>query len=130
MALLLGTTNGSKTGSMSEKDPNGKSDKEPGSKLDAGKAPVMQGAIRYFPRALEVVARISEKGAKKYSWKGWESVPDGINRYADARGRHELAIGRGEVSDDSPGGTGELHLGQVAWNAMAELELYLRSLEK
>jgi hypothetical protein len=113
-----------------ESDPNGKSDKEPGSKLDAGKAPVMRGVIRYFPRALEVIARISEKGAKKYSWKGWESVPGGQERYADARGRHELAIGRGEVYDTSPGGTGELHLGQVSWNALAELELYLRDTNK
>lgn len=112
-----------------EVDPTGVAPNTPGAKLDAGKAPVMQGVIRYFPRALEIVARISEKGAKKYTWKGWESVPDGQDRYANARGRHELALGRGEIMDDSPGGTGELHLGQVAWNALAELELYLRSLE-
>lgn len=113
-----------------ETDPNGKAANEKGSKLDTGKPPVMQGCIRYFPRALEVIAKISLKGAKKYTWKGWESVEDGQNRYADARGRHELAIGRGEVYDDQPGGTDELHLGQVAWNALAELELFLRDNEK
>lgn len=112
-----------------EEDPNGLKAQVPGAKMDAGKVPVMRGAIRYFPRALSVVAAISDKGARKYSWKGWESVPDGEVRYADARGRHELAIGRGELIDDSPGGTGELHLGQVAWNALAELELFLRRTE-
>ena len=113
-----------------EQDPHGLSPNQPGAKLDNGKAPVMQGAVRYFPRALEHVARVSAVGARKYAWKGWESVPDGENRYADARGRHELALGRGEVLDDKPGGTGELHLAQVAWNALAELELYLRRIEK
>ena len=111
---------------LKEYDPNGKQAKEPGSKLDSGKIPVMQGAIHYFPRALEVIARISMKGAEKYAWKGWETVPDGENRYANARGRHELAIGRGEIYDDKDGGIGELHLGQVAWNSLAELELFLR----
>lgn len=114
---------------MSEIDPNGKKPHEPGAKLDTGKAPVMRGVLRYFPRALEHVAAVSAKGAAKYAWKGWETVPDGVDRYADARGRHELAIGRGEVYDDSPGGTGELHLAQVAWNALAELELFLREQE-
>lgn len=113
-----------------ETDPNGMAANEKGAKLDTGKPPVMRGAIRYFPRALRVIAQISAKGAKKYTWKGWESVPDGEQRYADARGRHELAIGEGKVWDDEPGGTGELHLGQVAWNACAELELFLRNNEK
>jgi hypothetical protein len=74
-----------------EKDPNGIPASTPGAKLDTGKAPVMRGCIRYFPRALAVVAKISQKGARKYSWKGWEQVPDGENRYADARGRHAPA---------------------------------------
>lgn len=112
-----------------EADPSGRAAHLPGSKLDAGKAPVMRGVIRYFPRALAAVAYVSECGARKYAWNGWETVPDGQDRYADARGRHELALGRGEWSDDGPNGTGQPHLAQVAWNALAELELRLRQRE-
>src|SRR5512135_1417397 len=35
-----------------EADPTGRQPHEPGAKLDAGKAPVLRGAIAYFPRAL------------------------------------------------------------------------------
>lgn len=107
---------------MPEFDPNGKSSKEPGSKLDAGKSPVYQGCFQYFPLALEAVARVSEKGAKKYSWKGWETVPDGINRYSNALGRH-ISKETFEYLDPD---TEEPHAAQIAWNALARLELILR----
>jgi hypothetical protein len=109
-----------------ETDPNGKSNKEPGAKLDAGKSPVFRGLIDYFPRACARVAIVSDKGARKYSWKGWETVPDGILRYSDALVRHLLAEGRGELIDND---TGCLHAEQVAWNALARLELILREQE-
>lgn len=115
---------------MTEKDPNGVASGTPGAKLDAGKSPVMQGALQYFPRAIRAVADLSAKGAAKYSWKGWENVPDGINRYGDAMARHILDEGEGRMFDDSPGGTGELHATSVAWNALARLELILREQEK
>lgn len=107
----------------SEFDPNGKSPKEPGAKLDAGKSPVVQGCLAYFPRALKAVADVSAFGASKYAWKGWESVPDGVNRYANALGRHitDEAI-EGPITKDS----GLLHKAHIAWNALAALELYLR----
>jgi hypothetical protein len=109
--------------SLQESDPLGKTAKEPGSKLDAGKAPVLRGAIQYFPRAIRYLAEISEIGAKKYSWKGWEKVPDGINRYGDAMLRHLLDEEiKGPIDED----TKCLHAAQVAWNAMARLELILR----
>lgn len=109
-----------------EKDPNGLNSKEPGSKLDAGKPPVMQGMLQYFPRAINAVAEVSAVGAKKYSWKGWESVQDGINRYGDALARHLLASTiEGPYDKD----TGLLHDTQVAWNALARLELILREKE-
>jgi hypothetical protein len=108
---------------MTEKDPHGKNAKEPGSKLDEGKAPVLQGLLQYFPRALEEVSLVSLKGARKYTWKGWETVPDGIARYGDALGRHLLAEAiEGEFDSD----TGLLHASQSAWNALARLELILR----
>lgn len=108
---------------MAEYDPNGKSAHSPGAKMDAGKAPIMRGVLQYFPRALEHVANVSAKGAAKYAWRGWESVPDGHARYSDALARHLLAEAtQGPVDSD----TGELHAAQVAWNALARLELYLR----
>lgn len=114
-----------------EKDPYGKSAKEPGSKLDAGKAPIWQGLLAYFPRALTKVSEVSAYGANKYAWKGWQSVPDGQNRYANALGRHLVkeAI-EGPWDQDiknDPNFPGEvLHAAQVAWNALARLELMLQ----
>jgi len=107
-----------------EKDPNGVDAKVPGAKLDAGKAPVGRGVLHYFPRALTAVACLSGAGAKKYSWKGWENVPDGVNRYTDALARHELGIEGdfGRRDRDS----GALEATAVAWNALARLELVLR----
>ena len=110
-----------------EGDPNGMSAHTLGAKLDAGKAPVMQGVIQYFPRALKAVSMVSLAGSKKYAWKGWEKVPDGINRYGDALARHLLAeIIEGNIDKD----TGELHATEVAWNSLARLELILRDAEQ
>jgi hypothetical protein len=109
-------------GSMNEQDPNGKNSKEPGSKLDAGKSPVFQGLLDYFPRACLAVADVSAAGARKYSWKGWESVPDGVQRYSDALGRHLV----NERIDGPFDPDGFLHAAQVAWNALAVLELKLK----
>lgn len=108
---------------MEEVDPNGIPAGTPGAKLDAQKAPVLAGVLQYFPRALIEVARCSEAGAKKYSWKGWESVPDGITRYGNALGRHMLYE---EIEGEFDRDTGLLHATQVAWNALARLELILR----
>jgi hypothetical protein len=107
-----------------ETDPYGKQQKEPGAKTDAGKPAVTRGCLHYFPLALTAVADLSTRGATKYSWRGWESVPDGINRYADALGRHELAI-EGDYTRRDPD-SGVLEATAVAWNALARLELILR----
>ncbi len=109
---------------MAERDPNGTPPNQPGAKLDAGKAPVMRGAVQYFPRALEAVAGVSLFGATKYTWNGWESVPDGVNRYSDAMGRHLTGEAVDGPTDPE---TGLLHAAQVAWNALARLELMLRT---
>ena len=109
---------------MVESDPNGIPSGTPGAKLDAGKVAVTRGCLHYFPRALRACAELSQIGAKKYSWKGWESVPDGINRYSDALGRHELAIEGDFTRRDLD--TGVLEATAVAWNALARLELILR----
>lgn len=110
-----------------EVDPNGKNPHEPGAKLDDGKAPVYRGVIAYFPRAIKEVAKVSAFGASKYTWNGWETVPDGISRYSDANGRHiaDEAI-EGPYTLDSK----LLHKAHAAWNALAALELTLREMEK
>lgn len=108
-----------------EVDPNGKGTHELGAKLDFGKPPVFRGALSYFPRSIAAIARVSAVGARKYAWKGWESVDDGFNRYSDALARHILAESREDVDQD----TGCLHAEQVAWNACARLELLLKERE-
>jgi hypothetical protein len=111
--------------SRSEKDPNGIPQNQAGAKMDAGKSPVYQGALDYFPLAIQAVSDVSFVGAKKYSWKGWEKVPDGVNRYMNALARHILA-----ESIDGPidADTKLLHKAQIAWNSLAALELYLRGI--
>lgn len=107
-----------------ERDPNGMPAKSAGAKLDAGKAPIMRGVLQYFPRALEKVSDVSAFGAEKYVWGGWESVPDGVTRYSDAMARHII----GEAIDGPiDPATGLMHAAQVAWNALARLELMLRA---
>lgn len=110
----------------SESDPTGLSASVPGAKLDNGKVDVLRGAIQYFPKALAAVAHVSELGARKYSWMGWKSVPDGIRRYGAALARH-LVYEHG-ARDTGAGGLGPdvLHAAQVAWNALARLELIIK----
>lgn len=105
-----------------ERDPTGRKPGDPGAKLDAGK-PRISLIINGFPRALWAIAEVATYGARKYSDGGWQSVPNGQERYFDAGLRHMLKQAMGEEKDlDS----GLLHLQQKAWNALAELELYLR----
>lgn len=110
-----------------EKDPNGTDLKAGGAKADSGKPPIYQGAVGYFPRALRALAHVSLVGSRKYSWRGWETVPDGFNRYSDALVRHLVAERcDGELDSD----TGCYHAALVAWNACARLELMLREKEE
>ena len=106
-----------------EVDPSGRNPHELGAKLDAGKAPVRRGLLEYFPRACIAVANVSQHGASKYAWKGWETVPDGVDRYGDAALRHVCyAAIEGPLDEHSE----QLHAAHEAWNALARLELLLR----
>jgi len=105
-----------------EVDPRGLNASEPGAKLDAGKPKCAQ-ILGMFARALWAVSEVGTMGAKKYSMGGWEKVADGKNRYADAGMRHFLLEAMGEEVDPD---FEFLHLSHKAWNALAELELYLR----
>jgi hypothetical protein len=113
---------------MSEKDPNGIGQHEPGAKLDSGK-PRVWLCMAGFSRALMAVADVTTKGAAKYTPNGWISVPDGKERYMEGFARHALALGRGDVYDNGPGGTGCMHKAQMIWNLLASLELELREAE-
>jgi hypothetical protein len=94
-------------------------------KFDGGKAPVYQGFLNRFPRAILSVAFVSEYGFRKYgSYDGWEKVPDGLNRYTDAKNRHALLQSIEGAYDE--GDSGLAHAAQEAWGAMARLEMLLR----
>ena len=101
--------------------------KLPGAKDDSGKPSLVRGALHCFPKALFAVGALSQAGAEKYSWGGWEKVPDGVNRYTEALGRH-LAAEADEVFDPEWAARGKKirHATAVAWNALARLELMLR----
>lgn len=108
---------------VTESDPTGRGAHTDGAKLDSGKSPILRGALGYFPRALLAVSDVSAFGAAKYLWKGWESVPDGVNRYGDALVRHLAYESTGEHYD---GDSKLLHASHAAWNALARLELILK----
>jgi hypothetical protein len=101
-----------------EQDPTGRSPKDLGAKLDAGK--VRLGLVLGdFSRALIEVGRVGTFGAEKYTDGGWIDVPDGSERYTDALYRHLLAEGTGEIVDTD---SKLHHAAHVAWNALARLE--------
>ena len=105
---------------FTEHDPNGVQAHDPGAKLDGGK--VIAELLLDFSHALLAVAEVATFGAKKYSRGGWQHVENGETRYTGALLRHLL--NRDEIDADS----GLLHDAQVAWNALARLELKLRRL--
>lgn len=107
---------------MSDEDPNGLSQDQPGAKLDSGKSRpglVLGG----FSQALMKVSDVGTFGASKYSDNGWMQVVNGRGRYTDALYRHLMAEAGGEVHDSES----EIeHAAHAAWNALARLELMLR----
>lgn len=107
---------------MNETDPTGKDAHEPGAKLDAGK-PRMGLVLLGFHRALKEVCKVGTLGAAKYSDFGWMSVPLGVDRYTDAMLRHLFE----ECVTENDKDLDVLHASQVAWNALARLELIIRS---
>ena len=96
---------------------------EPGAKLDQGKP--MAGLLLDFGLALLEMSKVATYGANKYSRGGWQHVDDGINRYTDAMMRHILEVSQlGDVNEEDGGVDRDA---QIAWNALARLELKLRS---
>jgi len=105
----------------SEIDPNGLNQHEPGAKLDSGKNRLGL-VLLAFANALQEVGVVGTFGANKYTDNGWLSVSDGERRYTDAMLRHLLQEKtEGKIDKE----TGLLHSAQVAWNALARLQLQL-----
>lgn len=106
-----------------ETDPTGRAAHEAGAKLDYGKNRLGL-VVGGFSRALQAVGEVGTYGANKYTDNGWIEVPDGVNRYTDAMYRHLMKEASGEQRDKD---TELLHAAHAAWNALARLDLMLRS---
>ena len=97
------------------------------------KEPVCRGAVTMFPRALREVSKVSAYGRVKHKspWNEkarYLDVPDAYDIYSDAMLRHiveEAIEGAVNPRDDNL-----LHAAQVAWNALARLEWWLRDIEE
>lgn len=107
-----------------EIDPTGRDQHAPGAKMDDGK--VKAGILEDFSLALWEVARVGSNGSVKYTRRGWETVPNGIERYNDAKWRHLLKGVREPLDPE----WNILHLAHEAWNCLAKLELMLREIPK
>lgn len=104
-----------------EADPTGRDQHAPGAKVDAGKAEYDM-VLFSFPDALAKVDAVGKFGAAKYTKGGFLEVPDGQRRYLNAEVRHIIKRLRGEEIDPD---SQEMHLAHQAWNALAQLQLYI-----
>lgn len=110
--------------------PGGPSQHEPGAKLDAGKPDA--SLLLFFADALEQVALVGTMGQEKYTRGGWLHVENGIDRYTAALLRHLMKETSDGAHDTDPWYETEegkkwagriRHDAQVAWNALARLQL-------
>ena len=89
------------------------------------KPPISIGLFAYFPDALREVAVVSAFGSQKHAvpleMRGFAKLHPSI--FADARARHELAIYKDGDVNAADGNC--YHLAQIAWNALAELQIKL-----
>jgi hypothetical protein len=84
--------------------------------------PVASGVVKYFPDALRVVAHTSKVGNDQHNpGKPMHWAKEKSSDEADALLRHLSDHLAGETRDDD----GLLHLGKVAWRALALLQRFL-----
>lgn len=82
--------------------------------------PIYSGVVKYFPLALQAVARVSKAGNDQHNpgkalfWDRTKSMDQ-----LDALMRHLTDYGSGEKIDED----GQPHLAKVAWRALAQLQL-------
>lgn len=84
--------------------------------------PVYSGFIKYFPKAIAEVSRVSLQGQKQH--KNGELVWDRNKspNELDSLARHLLNAGKKDVD-------GERHSAKLAWRALANLEKEIESHE-
>ncbi len=93
-------------------------------KADAGKLQwtlVMNGcakALLGVVKVMTIAITPKEAGGRGYAKNSWKIVPEAQERYQDALYRHLAKIAAGEVYDNGPDGTGQLHWDCVATNAL------------
>lgn len=83
--------------------------------------PVYTGVLKYFPDALKEVSKISNAGNSQHHPDKplhWDKSKSTDNE--DALVRHLIDHSKNPIDDD-----GMLHLGKVAWRALAALQIYL-----
>lgn len=95
-----------------------------GVKYNNGKLPLDKVLFTQFPKAIQAVAECSLYGHSKYKeydkdMLNFKRVEGGSQTYADAVLRH--SINKGEKDPES----GLPHIYHKAWNALAELELWI-----
>lgn len=88
------------------------------------KAPVYSGVLKYFPLALEELARVSKVCNDQHNpgeplhWAREKSTDQ-----LDAAARHLLDYARGDWYDTD----GQRHLAKAAWRLLAQLQLDLEA---
>lgn len=87
----------------------------------------LRDVYQEFPLAMTEIARVTAYGATKHAPRGWRTFePEyGMNYHRSKIGRHLLALETNGPINRSDGDL--LHAAQVAWNALAYLDHYLRS---
>jgi hypothetical protein len=88
---------------------------------DVANKPRCDLLIEYFPHALLELSKICNFGAEKYGEHTWEDVP--VEAYKAAMLRH-MFNAEIEECDKESGLTHETHM---CWNALAQLELWLKN---
>ena len=88
---------------------------------DRKATPVFTGVLKYFPNAIKYISKVSKAGndqhhpGKPLHWDKSKSTDE-----PDALVRHLIDHSINPIDDDNM-----LHLGKVAWRALAMLERYL-----
>jgi hypothetical protein len=96
-----------------------------GYKLDGAK-PDLDLVLGDFSKALREVGKVGTYGLIKYPPSNWLKVEDAERRYSSAMLRHYFEH-RDEDGTKIDPESNLLHLAHTAWNALAALELHLRS---
>ena len=85
--------------------------------------PVYSGVLKYFPNALKYVSKVSLAGNQQHH-------PDKPLHWDKGKSKDHLdALTRHLIDADKIDDDGLLHLGKVAWRALAALEDYIENIK-